>query len=88
MEPTLQGALLKVFGVDQPTGGSTGTTGTALPTNQSGDAKLAQQLYTDATKAQRAGDWSTYGAKIKQLGEVLQRMAAKSAAGTGTAGGK
>jgi len=92
METTLQAALLKVFGQQSAdtgtggTGGSTNATGAPLPTATSGDAALAQQLYLDATKAQRAGDWATYGSKISELGRVLERLSAntKSKAATGT----
>ena len=88
MEDTLQDALLKVFGQSgaattgsTSTGGgigaSTSTTGTPLPASASGDAALAQQLYTQAIAAQRAGDWATYGAKVKELGAVLQRLASQ-----------
>jgi uncharacterized membrane protein (UPF0182 family) len=88
MEATLQGALLKVFGEQAPSssGGSTSASGTPLPASTSGDAALAQQLYLDATKAQRNGDWSTYGSKLAELGKVLERLSAtsKSKAATGT----
>jgi uncharacterized membrane protein (UPF0182 family) len=87
MEATLQGALLKVFGEQAPSsGGSTSASGTPLPASTSGDAALAQQLYLDATKAQRDGDWSTYGSKLAELGKVLERLSAtgKSKAATST----
>jgi len=87
MEPTLQDALLKVFGETSSTVGnaSTGVTGTPPPISKAADAATAEKLYSDAIAAQRAGDWATYGAKLKQLGDVLQRLAGASNAATGTA---
>ena len=38
-----------------------------------------------AIAAQRAGDWATYGAKIQQLGAVLERLATQPPAGSGGA---
>jgi len=77
MERTLEAALLKVFGETAPT---TETTGTPEPSSGGGtpaeDAALAARLYREAVAAQRAGDWATYGAKIAELGQVLERLAA------------
>ncbi|MDR3687379.1 MAG: UPF0182 family protein [Coriobacteriia bacterium] len=88
MEATLQDALMKVFGQQAPStasDGSTTATGTPLPAATTGDAALAQQLYLDATKAQRAGDWATYGAKITELGKVLERLASARGSKAATA---
>jgi uncharacterized membrane protein (UPF0182 family) len=85
MEKTLQDALLKVFGAQtgaaggatgSTSGGSTTATGTPLPASAAGDAALAEQLYAQAIAAQRAGDWTTYGSKVQELGAVLKRLAA------------
>jgi uncharacterized protein len=97
MEPTLQGALLKVFGEqggsasgaasqgDAASGaGSAG--GTAGSASAKGDAALAQQLYKQAVAAQQTGDWATYGARLKELGTVLDRLSSGTA--TGSAGSK
>jgi uncharacterized protein len=86
MEPTLQDALLKVFGESPSTAGnaSTGVTGTPLPASKVGDAALAQKLYLDAIAAQRAGDWATYGSKVNELGAVLRRLASGTASSTAT----
>jgi len=97
MEKSLQDALLKVFGAQggSASGGSgggasggagagTGSSGTATGTAQptaTGDVALAERLYSEAVAAQRAGDWATYGAKIKQLGEVLSRMSSSAKKG-------
>lgn len=87
MEQTLQAALLKVFGESAPTdggqtpGGGTDGGGTGTPSN---DVAEAQRLYEEAIAAQRAGDWATYGERIQQLGDVLERLAGQET--TGSAG--
>ncbi len=47
--------------------------GTAAPTLDA-LADEAQQHYTRAIEAQRAGDWAKYGEEIRQLGATLERM--------------
>ena len=92
MEADLKTALLKVFGA--ASGGSTGVaaTGTVTPggTVTGGtvaqDAAQARDLYERALAAQRNGDWAGYGQLIKQLGDVLTRIAQPSAAATSGAG--
>ena len=37
-------------------------------------ARQANEHYTRARAAQRADDWATYGAEMRRLGEVLQRL--------------
>jgi uncharacterized protein len=97
MEPTLQGALLKVFGEQGGSasggasqGGAAGSSGSAGGTAglapAKGDAALAQQLYRQAVAAQQAGDWATYGARLKELGTVLERLSSSTA--TGSVGSK
>jgi uncharacterized membrane protein (UPF0182 family) len=93
MEPTFQAALEKVFGQAQaggtggtgaaPGGGGSSAGTTSTPSGAAGDVALAQQLYSQAIAAQKAGDWATYGTKIKQLGEVLSRLQSNSSGGTG-----
>ena len=41
------------------------------------DLASARTLYEQAIAAQKAGDWAEYGRLIKQLGEVLARLAAE-----------
>jgi uncharacterized protein len=79
MEKTLEAALLKVFGQSAP---SPGTTGTVSPGGGTADAETARRLFIEATTAQQKGDWATYGAKLKELGQVLERLV--SAEGTAT----
>jgi len=71
MEKTLEAALLKIFGQSAP---SAGTTETPSGGGSKADAAAARQLFTDAIAAQRAGDWTTYGAKLAELGKVLDRL--------------
>ncbi len=76
MEKTLEAALLKVFG---QTSASTAT-GTVTPGNVGPlDLATAQKLFIEATAAQRNGDWATYGAKIGELGKVLDRLVSAEA---------
>ena len=79
MERTLEAALLKVFG---ETSASEMATSSVTP-GGGGDvaAAAARKLFTDAVDAQRKGDWATYGAKITELGKVLDRLASAEATG-------
>jgi uncharacterized membrane protein (UPF0182 family) len=91
MEPSLQAALLKVFGEQSATAeGSAGASANATQSAGQGspkdDASLAERLYSQAVAAQKSGDWATYGARLKELGAVLKRLAAEST--TGTAGAR
>jgi uncharacterized membrane protein (UPF0182 family) len=80
MERTLEGALLKVFGQSAPTE----STSTVEPSGGSpqADVAIAASLYRQAVTAQRAGDWATYGARIAELGRVLERLAAAETTAT------
>lgn len=90
MEPTLQAALLKVFGEQGTAEGSSsgagdasaGATATAGPASARDDAARAERLYAQAVAAQKAGDWAAYGARLKELGVVLKRLASETATGT------
>lgn len=77
MERTLEAALLKVFGQEAPSSSVATSTGGAGVPNAGGasDAAAARTLYAEALEAQKKGNWAQYGAKIEQLGQVLQRMA-------------
>jgi len=39
--------------------------------------KKATTLYSEAIEAQKKGDWATYGAKLEELGTVLQQLQQK-----------
>ena len=69
MEATLEAALLKIFGAEQP---STEPTGTPPAVN----AAQARKLFDEAIAAQRKGDWAEYGRKIEELGRVLEKLTA------------
>jgi len=50
-------------------------------------ADEARQHYDRAIQAQRAGDWTLYGAELDRLGEILELMAAPTGAETQPSGG-
>ena len=90
MDKDLKGALLKVFGASEGSGGSSGDGevdgGSSEPgsgTDGSGGSganatiEAAAKLYDEALAAQKQGDWATYGDKIKQLGELLGQLSDK-----------
>ena len=55
---------------------ATSTAGTGSQSSASGSlADQAATLYDEALRAQKAGDWATYGTKIDALGKVLEKMA-------------
>jgi len=76
MEETLEAALSRIFGVAEKTEQSfdfaqdKSTTITDQPTNNL--FKQAQELYDEAIRSQKEGDWARYGEVIKQLGEILR----------------
>ncbi|MHB8049744.1 MAG: UPF0182 family membrane protein [Coriobacteriia bacterium] len=70
MEPTLDTALLAVFGEQERPSDS------GLPV----DAADARDLYDRAVEAQKAGDWEAYGRYITELGEVLATLAGEATA--------
>jgi len=75
MERTLEGALLKVFGQTAPEETSSTVEPSAGGGSPQADAAIAARLYREAVAAQRKGDWAAYGAKIAELGRVLERLA-------------
>ncbi len=46
----------------------------AITQTQAQLIQKASQLYSEATEAQKRGDWATYGSKIKELGAVLEQL--------------
>jgi hypothetical protein len=85
MESTLEGALASLFGsatgtkvaatsavADSLTAAGPLTVGAALQPL----IDEARRRYQNAIEAQREGDWARYGAEIKQLGQVLERIGA------------
>jgi hypothetical protein len=83
MERDLETALLKVFGEQVPTETTaTPQPGSGATGGSAADAATAAGLYKEAIEAQRAGDWATYGAKLSELGRVLERMASAESSAT------
>lgn len=74
METTLERGLGTIFGTaqrqptqpSQPTGLIDAQTTELL--------RQAQNLYEEALNAQRQGNWSEYGEKVKELGNILNRL--------------
>jgi uncharacterized protein len=86
MEETLDEALDRIF----PRGGKPAAPapavepaaveaapGTARPDDAAALAAQARDHYDRAMRAQRDGNWALYGEEIKQLGEVLEKLAGK-----------
>ncbi len=69
MEETLEAALAQIFG-----GASFASALPTLSTNTGDFGAQANQAYEAALRAQREGDWSRYGAEIKRLGEILNKL--------------
>jgi uncharacterized membrane protein (UPF0182 family) len=92
MEPTLEGALGRLFGAAAAGDGSGAGPGrspaisgsepaasaAAQPADQSTEALAtrARGHYDRAVEAQRSGDWAKYGEELRLLGEVLAQMRA------------
>ncbi len=81
-EPTPGGTTTTTQSTTTTVAPTTSTTviGGGLPMERPALLDLAQQLYEEARAAQRADDWSAYGEKIKQLGEVIEALQALEAA--------
>ncbi len=85
MEETLQAALDRIFRKPAPGTAEPVEPPAAAPPSVETEpgpgeslealAALAREHYARATKAQRDGNWATYGEELKKLGEVLDRMA-------------
>lgn len=82
--PTTPGSTTTTIQSTTTTVAPTTTTtlpGVGLPTDRPALLDLAERLYEEARAAQRADDWSTYGEKIKQLGQVIEALQALEAGG-------
>jgi uncharacterized membrane protein (UPF0182 family) len=92
MEPTLEGALGRLFGAaaaggrdrdDEPPpailGSEPAASLPAQPEDQSMEtfASRARGHYDRAIEAQRNGDWAKYGEELRLLGDVLSQMRAQ-----------
>jgi hypothetical protein len=81
MSETLDGALAQLFGGSAAPRGeavpaAAASGGVTAPVDAQTRALLveARQHYDNAMNAQKAGDWATYGAEIRSLGELLSRI--------------
>lgn len=86
MEETLEAALARLFGgaqadsllpaatVPAKQGAGKGTQPAPLTSAQRELLQSALQRYERARAAQRADDWATYGAEMKELGELLRKL--------------
>ena len=72
MEETLEVALSKIFGTSVIT--TTQEEKVVVVSQEIIDLfKQAQELYDEAIRSQKEGDWAGYGESIKRLGEILRR---------------
>ncbi|OGU02583.1 MAG: hypothetical protein A2W29_04090 [Gemmatimonadetes bacterium RBG_16_66_8] len=87
MDETLEASLARLFGGDAglaPRPLPLERAATQAPAESPGTAaasvadliRQAGEHYDRAVAAQRAGDWTTYGTEIRQVGEVLRRLRA------------
>lgn len=78
MEPTLDAALLKLFGEKTVKPEGNITTPSVDTVETSTDlrelAKMARQYYDQANRLLQQGDWAGYGENIKKLNEVIKQM--------------
>ena len=75
MEETLEAALSRIFGVTEKIDQSlTQDTPTITDDQQTKDLfRQAQELYDEAIRSQKEGDWARYGETIRRLGEILSK---------------
>ncbi|MEJ5186769.1 MAG: UPF0182 family protein [Candidatus Geothermincolales bacterium] len=78
MEDTLEAALARIFGKEAPAPQVTpGPAETEEQADREQLARRAKELYDQAQSALRNGDWAGYGARMEELGRVLERLAGK-----------
>lgn len=77
MEATLETALSRIFGVtektEQPLDSAQGKPTITVDQQTKDLFKQSQELYDEAIRSQKEGDWARYGETIKRLGEILRR---------------
>ncbi|OGK43714.1 hypothetical protein A3B40_05005 [Candidatus Roizmanbacteria bacterium RIFCSPLOWO2_01_FULL_37_16] len=69
-------ALSRIFGttITSPTQEEKTDQSTIVVDQQTKDLfKQAQDLYDEAIRSQKEGDWASYGEALKRLGEILRR---------------
>lgn len=79
MEDSLEIALAKIFPlpkVEEPTKPKPDTS--TLPPEEADTIKelieLANSTFNEATEAQKEGNWSLYGEKLKELSGILEKL--------------
>jgi uncharacterized membrane protein (UPF0182 family) len=77
MEETLDKALNSIFGNASETPKEPTTVSDPIEIANPDLLNQASELYNSAIEAQKTGDWSTYGTKIDQLGEVINQLLAE-----------
>lgn len=78
MEPSLEEALLKLFG-NQPAGGGQDVVPkpgdeTTAPSSVAELAALAREYYDRAEQRLREGDWAGYGENISKLDDIINQL--------------
>ena len=77
MANSLGAALNQIFGLDVKNGDETTTPPTTSTSTTAELIAKANELYANAQAALKAGDWTSYGNYINQLGEVLANLKTK-----------
>ncbi|MCX6704605.1 MAG: UPF0182 family protein, partial [Candidatus Woesebacteria bacterium] len=75
MEETLEAGLARIFGEGAATIEKAKIA--EKPITETDLAKQAQDAYEAALKAQKEGNWATYGEEVRKLGEILSKMQEK-----------
>ena len=79
MEPTLEQALVTIFGGRAPTATASEVTPAPAPVDPTGSVRVlgqrALEIHNRAQQALRRGDWAGYGAEQKRLEEALRALA-------------
>lgn len=79
MEPSLDQALMRLFGENAGQPAKPSTPSDQPPTEQdtlTSLAKQAREFYDQAQKKLQSGDWAGYGESLNQLNDVLRRLEA------------
>jgi len=75
MEPTLDTAIERLFGISQQKPGIPQEPETEYDdTNINDLINKANQVFTDANKASKEGNWAEYGRKIDELERILNQL--------------
>ncbi|MDZ7586817.1 MAG: UPF0182 family protein, partial [Patescibacteria group bacterium] len=69
MEETLEAGLAKIFG----TGAGESQAESVVELVKDSAPRQALEVYEEAIRAQREGDWTRYGEAVRRLGEILRQ---------------